>query len=304
MKTKRNLTQVLTATALVTAAFFAACKKDDNTSSSMTQAEQQEFATNSSQSDAENDAVFDDVFNNVLGVNSEVGVGGTGVFGRAVTPPTNGKLTEVDSAAGFIVSITQVTEANRFPLKVVLDFGTGWTGKDGRTRKGKIIIVYTGRMILPGSSATTTFDGYYLDSVHVEGTHKATNASTQEKRSFSIEVTGAKLSKPSGNYSTWNSQKTITQSEGQATLLDLTDDAFTITGKGDGSVKKGDKVYQWSATVTEPLVKRFTCRWISKGSITIQHNNITTGVLDYGTGQCDRKATLTVNGVVVEITLD
>ena len=303
MKTKRNLTKVLTATALITAAFFAACKKDDD-SSSMTQAEQQEFAANSSQSDAENDAVFDDVFNNVVGVNSEVGVGGTGVFARSAMPPVNGKLTGEDTTAGFTVSITQVSEANRFPLKVVIDFGTGWTGKDGKTRKGKIIIVYTGRLILPGSSATTTFDGYYLDSIHVEGTHKATNTSTQDKRSFSIEVTGAKLSKSNGNYSTWSSQKTITQSAGLTTPLDLSDDVFAVTGKGDGTVKKGDKLFQWSAAITEPLVKKFTCRWISQGSITIQHNTTTVGVLDYGTGQCDRKATLTVNGVVIEITLD
>jgi hypothetical protein len=304
MKTKRNLTKVLTATALITAALFAACKKDDGQSSSMTQAEQQEFATNSSQSDAENDAVFDDVFNNVVGVNSEVGVGGTGIFARSAMPPVNGKETGEDSTAGFIVSVTQISEASRFPLKVVIDFGAGWTGKDGRIRKGKIIIVYSGRLILPGSSAATTFDGYYLDSIHVEGTHKATNTSTQDKRSFSIEVTGAKLSKPNGNYSTWNSQKTITQSAGLTTPLDLSDDVFAVTGKGDGSVKKGDKAYQWSAAITEPLVKKFTCRWISKGSITIQHNTTIVGVLDYGTGQCDRKATLTVNGVVIEITLD
>jgi len=303
MKTMRNLTKVLTITALVTTTFFVACQKNDDGSSSMTQAEQQELATNSSRSDAESEATFDDVFNNVLGVNSEVGVGGTGVFARSAMPPADGKLTGEDTTAAFGVSITQLNPNTRFPLKVVLDFGAGWTGPDNRVRKGKIIIVYTGRLILPGSSATTTFDGYYLDSIHVEGTHKATNTSTANGASFTIEVTDAKLSKPSGNYSTWNSQKTIVQSEGQATPLNLADDVYAVTGKASGSVKIGVQTFQWDATITTPLIKKFTCPWLSKGSITIQHNNTPVGVLDYGTGQCDRKATLTVNGVVIEITL-
>ncbi|WP_315820279.1 hypothetical protein [Paraflavitalea speifideaquila] len=72
-------------------------------------------------------------------------------------------------------------------------------------------IVYSGRLLLPGNSATTTFEGFYLDSIQVEGTHKVTNTSTQDKRSFTVEVTNAKLTKPNGNFSTWSSNKTITQ---------------------------------------------------------------------------------------------
>jgi hypothetical protein len=301
MKTMSTLSKTLSVAALVTATFFVACQKNDDDTGT-NQQEQQELATNSSRSDAESDAVFNDVFNNVLGVNSDVAVGGTGVFARSSM--TTGKLTGEDTVAGITVTITKLNDPNAFPAKAVIDFGTGYTGKDGHVRKGKIIIVYSNRLILPGSSATTTFDGYYLDSIKVEGTHKATNTSTQTTRSFKIEVTDAKLSKPSGNYSTWNSTRNIAQTGGLTTLLDLSDDVFAVTGTASGTLKKGSFTYQWDATITTPLIRKFTCIWISEGSITINHNNTQVGVLDFGTGQCDRKVTLKVNGVIVEITLD
>ncbi|AXY77337.1 hypothetical protein D3H65_26625 [Paraflavitalea soli] len=302
MKIMSNLSKGLVTAACLIAVVFAACKKD--ASSSTDQTEKQEYATNTTQADAESDAVFDDVLSNVLGVNSDVAIGGTGVFaGRTATPPTNGKEYGVDGPTCFTVAFTKLNGTNAFPLQATIDFGAGCTGPDGRTRKGKMIIVYTGRLILPGNSATTTFDGFYLDSLKVEGTHKVTNTSTQDKRSFAIEVSSAKLTRANGNYSTWNSAKTITQTGGAATLLDLSDDVFTITGQASGTLKKGDKTYQWDAVITTPLVKKLTCWWIGQGTITISHNNTPVGVLDYGTGQCDRKATLTVNGVVFEISL-
>lgn len=284
-----------------------ACQKQDSSLDSPQQKE--EFAMAASQSETESDVVFDDVFNNVMGVNDEVALGGTGIFGSANTSGsqpddeilsgTNG----TDTTHCFTVSITQLDSTQRFPLQVVIDFGTGCTDPNGRTRQGKIIIVYTGRLIMPGASASVTFDGYYLDSIHVEGTYKVTNESTQTKRALHIQVIDAKLSKPNGNYAGWNCDRTITQVAGVNTPLIALDDVFELSGQANGAVKLGDKYYQWATVITDPLVKRFTCRWIVQGSVTIRKSNRPVAVLDYGTGDCDRKATLTVDGVVHEITL-
>lgn len=46
-----------------------------------TTAEQEEFATVSMQSEVSSDAIFNSIFDNVVGVNTEIGIGGTGVFG-------------------------------------------------------------------------------------------------------------------------------------------------------------------------------------------------------------------------------
>ncbi|MDF2187307.1 hypothetical protein [Paraflavitalea sp. CAU 1676] len=300
MKTN-NLLKASVAAALLLAVVFTGCKKDDN--SSTNQAEQQEIATNSSQADAESEAVFDDVLNNVLGVNSDVAIGGTGVFARTASAPSNGKENGTEDTPCFTVSTVKLNGSNAFPLQVTVDFGAGCTGIDGRVRKGKMIIVYSGRLILPGNTATTTFDGFYLDSFKVEGTHKVTNASTQEKLSLTIDITNAKLAKPNGNYSTWSSTKTITQTGGQLTPLVLADDVFSVTGQATGTLVKANKTFNWQTAITSPLIKKFACPRISQGTITISHNNSQIGVLDYGTGQCDRKATLTVNGVIFEISL-
>jgi hypothetical protein len=285
---------------------FGACKKESSNGSAASQ--QEEFANVTSQSDAEAEVTFDDVFDNVMGVNNEVGIGGTGVFGRIVEtsagPSSNdNKVAGMDSLPPcFTVTIIQISTANRFPLKAIIDFGTGCTGRDGRTRKGKIIVTYSGRMILPGSSASTTFDGYYINDTKVEGTHTVTNSSTQTVKSFTIDVTNAKLTHSDGSFLQWNSSETISQTDGVLTPIPV-DDVFNLSGHTNGLVQKDNKLFEWSTAITSPLVKRFSCHWIVKGTVNIQKGNAAIAVLDYGTGDCDSKASFTVNGVVHEITL-
>ena len=301
MKTTPRPFTGLLATIMVTALVFSACKKQDDNSSGAEGKE--EFATVASQSDATAEVVFDDVFNNVLGVNSEVGIGGTGVFGRVdVSSGSTNRVEGVDSITCYAVTTKQLS-ATRFPLQIAIDFGTGCTGRDGRTRKGKIIVTYTGHLFIPGNSATTTFDGYYIENIKVEGTHKLTNTGTTDKKSYTTQIINAKLSQLNGNYIQWNSEKTITQIEGGSTPLIGIDDAYNITGHAGGAVQKDGKYFQWSTLITAPLMKRFTCRWIARGTLSLKKGNDAVAVLDYGSGSCDNKATFTVNGAVHEITL-
>jgi hypothetical protein len=292
----------LMAAVLVTGLCLSACKKQDDTSGP---AGKEEFATVSTESDATAEVVFDDVFNNVMGVSSEVGIGGTGIFGRADVSAgsSTSRLEGVDSAACYIVTTNQLNTSTRFPLQITIDFGSGCIGRDGRTRKGKIIVVYTGNLFISGNSATTTFDGYYLNNIRVEGTHKLTNTGSLDKKSYTTQVINAKLSGPNGNNIQWNSEKTVTQVEGGSTPILGIDDVYNITGRADGSVTSGGKYFQWSTAITTPLTKRFACRWISRGVLNLNKGNDAVAVLDYGSGTCDNKANFLVNGVVHEITL-
>lgn len=282
----------------------SSCKKED---SPPTTQEKEEFAMATAASDAEAELVFDDVFDNVMGVSAEVGVGGTGIFGT-LKPSVNAgtevlsQVNRPDTTPCFIVTTTQIS-ANRFPLKVVIDFGSECLSRDGRNRRGKIIIVYTGRLVVPGNSATVTFEGYGVNGIRVEGSYRITNTGSNGTRSFTIEVRQAKLTKANGNYSQWNSTKTITQVDGALTPLVALDDVFRITGEANGAAKVGDKLYQWSTRITDPLIKRFACFWIVKGTIELRKGNASVATLDYGSGVCDRKATFTVNGTAHEITL-
>ncbi len=263
----------------------------------------------SSEADAESEIVFNEVFDNVMGVNNDVGLAGVGVFGRVATGVA-GETARVTACPN--VTVTHPNSPDIFPVKIVMDFGTGCIGRDGRTRSGKIVSVYTNRLIVPGAKATTTFVEFKIDSIKVQGTHIITNLNTITSQNFihkwKVVVEGAKLTKPNGNYTEWNSTRTITQIEGSATIYLPLDDIYKIEGSGNGKVKRGDRLVLWRAEITEPLIKKFSCHWIVKGILKVVRQNLSNssiyaGTLNYGNGNCDNKAIVTVNGVPHEITL-
>lgn len=269
------------------------CEKEH--SQNGTEEEQQIQASMvSSEADAEAELIFNDVFDDALGVNDEVGIEGVGSYDR-LNPC-------------YTVTVTRLNLPALFPVRVVVNFGAGCRGLDGHVRKGKIITEYTGRLTIAGSVATTVFENYFVDSIKVEGTHKITNTSPSALiRQFTVDAISARLSKPSGNYVEWNNHKVITQVEGLITPLP-NDDIFRIEGSSNGKVKRGNLLVTWESNIIEPLMKRFNCRWIVKGRIKTIRRNLDANspwiaVLDFGTGTCDNKATITINGVSHQITL-
>jgi hypothetical protein len=123
-----------------------------------------------------------------------------------------------------------------------------------------------------------------------------------------VDVINGKLSKPDGNYIQWNSHKIITQISGLATPNIPLDDSFRIEGSSHGQAKRGNLLVAWQSTITVPLIKRFNCRWIVEGRVrTVRVNNSNNSpwvaILDFGNGNCDNQATMTINGVTHQITL-
>ena len=286
---------------------FGSCKKE--TSADTTQ---EEFASEaSSEADAESDDIFNEVFDNVLGVNADVGFGGTGVFGQMNPGISNGGTARLTACPD--VTITHLNNIDPFPVKIVMDFSTGCTARDGRTRSGKIISTYTNRLFVPGAKATVTFENYMIDSVKVQGTLVITNegeaiSANCIRHKWKVVVENGKLSKPNGNYTEWNSTKTITQIEGTCTPWIHLDDIYKIEGGAHGKVKRGDLLIAWNSEITDPLIKKFSCRWLVKGAIRVARLNLTTSspwvaTINYGNGDCDNKALVTINGVPHNITL-
>lgn len=289
---------------------LTSCKKEISNSGTGSDQEEIETTVNSAEADAEAETIYNSVFDDVMGVDDEVGMAGTGVFGRTTT---SGNLEEgrtPDSLRCFTVTRTPLNPPNRFPLLVTINFGNGCTGPDGNIRKGKIKILYTGRLVVPGNSATTTFDNYYVNNIKVEGTHTVKNESTPNDLKYTVKVEDGKLSKPNGDFSKWNSVKAITQTAGLGTPFWPVDDVFAMTGAARGEVMIGQRNFFWKSEITEPLVKRFTCRWLVSGKVkTVKINTSLTNpwvaVLNFGfpSNDCDNKAALTINGVTTIITL-
>lgn len=299
MKKTKN-TASLFMTLLTAIVLLVGCKKNADEQGAL----DEQSIVMTSEADAEADILYNEVFDNVMGVDGEVGLGaGIGVFKTSSGEAEPLLLGRTDSSGQrcFTVTVTP-QQSNSFPRTIVIDFGAGCLGRDGRLRKGKISTVYTGRMVMPGSKATTTFDNHFVDSIKVEGTHSVENVSTSNQRSFNLKVVNGKLSKPSGDYTLHNKNKTWLQTEGNGTPLFPVDDVFSITGNSSGTVKRGTATNTWTSDILQAVIRKFTCRWPVSGQVQTTRNS-RTGLLDYGNGACDNKATLTINGVVHHITL-
>jgi len=148
MKIRINLTQLVTLAFFFSLLMVTSCQKE-NSQSGTDEQQQMEASKVSSESDGESEMVFNGVFDDAIGVNDEVGVAGTGIFGRTTACPD--------------VTVVRLNNQAPFPVKIIFDFGVnGCVGRDGHLRRGKVITVYTGRLLYPGSISTTTFDGFYI----------------------------------------------------------------------------------------------------------------------------------------------
>jgi hypothetical protein len=313
MKFLKSPTRLLTAFFLFITLIIFSCKKE--TSQTLSPQDEQEANVTASESDAEAEDVFNGIFDDVIGVNSDVGIGGTGLFMRNrasnyETPAIDARTSNIDPAPACLnITIATSGTANApFPITITFDFGSGCTGPDAHSRKGKIIVKYTDRLLRPNAIATLQFENFYIDSIQVDNstTFKIANTGTQDKFQFTIDI-DAKLSKTNGNYTQWHSHKVITQIQGNITSTPL-DDIMQIEGNASGKVKRNDLAVAWKAEITDPLIKKFICRWISRGTVKIGRESLSAnsqwiGVLDYGNGNCDNRATLTLNGMAYQITL-
>ena len=300
MKKTINLSTWLLAFSLIGALTFTSCKKDDSLNS-VTENDPVELATTqeATTQEAETEAQFDDVFNitasmNTSQVGEDLGVSAnvSGLFDLGTTTPTPG------TRCFTITVVPNIPHV--FPKTVTIDFGTGCLGRDGKYRKGKIVSIYTNPMIVPGAKVSTTFVDYYVDSFKIEGTHITENTSTSNMQGWKVVVINGKITNTNTNrWIMWNSTKNVLQIAGNGTPHFPLDDIYKITGSSRASNSAG---HTWSALVIDPLIKKFTCRWIVKGTVKLIRDG-REALLDYGNGECDNLAVIYINGVRHIITL-
>jgi len=194
-------------------------------------------------------------------------------------------------------------DSTYWPKTVTIDFGTdGCEGPWGTIRKGKIIIHITGRYLREGSVRTVTLVDFSVNGFQVEGTRTTTNEGRNDDEFlvFSIVLEDGKVTTPEGIEITRGFTRTRTWIEGEQTPRWRWDDKYLIDGEATGINRLG-KTY--TRTIIEPLLVATSCRWIMSGTVEIQPEDRSLILLDFGTGECDDLATVTVDGVTEEITL-
>jgi hypothetical protein len=97
----------------------------------------------------------------------------------------------------------------------------------------------------------------------------------------------------------WNSSRMREWIEGDNTYIRW-DDVYLITGTSEGVRPSG---LTWTKEIITPLRRELTCRFLVSGSIEIAPEDKPVRLLDYGNGDCDNIATVTVNGQTYTIYL-
>ncbi|TAE37793.1 MAG: hypothetical protein EAY66_05120 [Sphingobacteriales bacterium] len=265
---------------------FTACKKDKALTDDITD-------TAAVDENAQADETFSDVFTSISNFSAESDASFT------TNEPKTQLLDLKTLAIASNPTITVLPKGITWPKTVTFDFGTGTT-KNDITRKGKIIAVYSKKFKETGAVITITFDNYYVNDTQIEGNKTITNngKNTAGNYTFSIAVAKSKINDKRGTF-TYEATRTLEWTKGENTAT-IVDDEYAITGTSIGVNSKG---ISFTTNITSPLIKKIGWPFLVAGIIEIKPSNKTLRVLNYGNGELDAKATLTIGGVSKEIFL-
>ncbi len=215
---------------------------------------------------------------------------------------TTGKTAE--TVPGICATIT-ITKPNgtEYPKVFLADFGTaGCKDANNLTRKGQLKVTLTGPINETGSTMTIERIDYSINYIKLEGTIEYTNTTTVATTpQWTRKVMNGKLTDAQGGVYTNSGFYTTKQTAGADTPLVLSDNVYEITeGSHKVTSAKGESI---TLTVKEPLIKKYSCLFISKGQLKVQ-GDLLNGVVDYGNNDCDAIYTYTQeNGASYQLSL-
>lgn len=296
ISTKINLKFLPFVILLSIATVLFSCQKDDSVAPPVTEEEAVTMSEENSAADAEYEETAE------IGLSADADLeaaarAGNNNFGAGIHANLN-LFTELAMRLGPCVEITVTPNDSTYPKTVTIDYGTGCLCRDGKFRKGAIILHYTKPLRVPGAVLTITLRDYYVNRAHIEGKKIITNLSNAGVRMYSVVVVNGKVTWPNGRGFQYEKVKTVTQVRGSETIT-VRDDVFSIEGRSKTTYNNGVTVVK---NTESPLIKPVECNWIVKGILKIKINDRQL-FLDYGNGTCDNKALLTWSGGERIITL-
>lgn len=190
-----------------------------------------------------------------------------------------------------------------------IDFGTqGCTLPNGNVLKGKIIISFSKNFATPMRTISYKLEGFYHNDKLIEGSKTITHelktsdllAAIHPVTTHSIDV---KVTLPDGKVYSRIGTRVREMVEGFATITNWEDNVFKVWGYHITTFPNGSK-YTCTTQKTTPLLIKMSCKmpFPVSGIVEVVKNDAK-ATLDYGNGECDKLATMTINGVSKEIVL-
>src|SRR5215204_2876500 len=290
----KSITSVLVGCFIVSTLLVTSCKKENSVQSpTVTEEESQAISEENAAADAE----FDEVTEIALTADADLEIAASE---QNETTTVSGSRTHIFRELAFrLGACTEITvSGDTFPKTVTINYGDGCLCRDGKFRKGAVILHFTGPLRRPGSVVTVTLRDYFVNRVHIEGIKTITNLSAGGALKYSVKIEEGRITWPNGRGFTYVGSRTVSQISGTDTRT-ITDDIYEIQGRNQTLYANGVVVVKNTET---PLIKKISCHWLVQGILKIKINDRTL-FINYGNGDCDNKAIVSWAGGEKEITL-
>ena len=260
--------------------FILSCSKDDNSSPS------------SDLSDAQVSTKIDMVTEDVAKIAEDQ-------YALQVNPGAGKNDLETQDLPECATVTVQLT-ATTWTRTVVFD---NCTLPNGNVLDGTIIVSGSLNFDTPSHTISYSFVDFHHNNILIEGNRTivrslqstATLTAVHPVANMTIDMT---VTFPNGNVYQREGNRVREMIEGFSTPIIWMDNVFSISGSWSTTFPAGTR----TSTITTPLRVEANCPHIVSGVVTTVRND-NTATLNYGNGDCDNQATLTVNGNTTTITL-
>lgn len=190
---------------------------------------------------------------------------------------------------------------NRFPQTIRVEYGNGCKGKRSHNISGTILIYKPSAWLQAESSRIISFENFSIDGVTVSGSKTMRFDGTNNGMfNFSV-ISDLTFTWSDGYWVRRVQDKTRSFIAGIDTPEDADDNTLEITGTITDTDSNGTIL---AKKITHPLVAIAGCNYFVSGTIEVSQNNELLFLFDYGQGNCDHKATITLNDDSREILLN
>ena len=200
------------------------------------------------------------------------------------------------------VTIHENESGDYWPRSWTFDWGTeNCECFSGTMKRGMVHVTISDWWKNQGSLREITFENFYVNDNKMEGFKTIFNTGLNDAGNLTFEkkVTDAKLIYPDETSMTWNCTKYSEQIEGAETIL-FADDVWSVTGSGSGVNLDGNA---YTLEITSPLIYNNGCFYPVSGEVEITTEGEALKTINYGDGECDNIATVTVgdNTEIIEL---